>query len=94
VIVLFLVAGWVLMILARPLTRGRVALLAGMGVAFVAAMSVPGLRGFFELRLPPVLVVFAAIGIAAIAIGVLEGGWQVVEWRRRSQGLRDDPGPT
>ena len=94
VIVLFLVAGWVLMILARPLTRGRVALLAGMGVAFVAAMSVPGLRGFFELRLPPLVVVFAAIGIGAIAIGVLEGGWQIVEWRRRSRGLSDDPGPT
>jgi cation-transporting ATPase E len=94
VIVLFLVAAWVLMILARPLTRGRVALLAGMGVAFVAAMSVPGIRGFFDLRLPPVVVVFAAIGIGALAIGVLEGGWQVVEWRRRSQGLKDDPGPT
>jgi cation-transporting ATPase E len=94
VIVLFLVAGWVLMILARPLTRGRVALLAGMGVAFVAAMSIPGIKGFFELRLPPLVVVFAAIGIGAIAIGVLEGGWQIVEWRRRSQGLSDDPGPT
>jgi cation-transporting ATPase E len=82
------------MILARPLTRGRVALLAGMGVAFVAAMSIPGIKGFFELRLPPLVVVFAAIGIGAIAIGVLEGGWQIVEWRRRSQGLSDDPGPT
>ncbi len=94
VIVLFLVAGWVLMILARPLTPGRVALLAAMGVAFVAAMSTPVLREFFALRLPPVIVVLASMGIGAIAIGVLEAGWQIVEWRRRRRGLPDDPGPT
>jgi len=94
VIVLFLVAAWVLMILARPLTRGRVALLVGTGLAFVTAMSVPGLQEFFALELPPVVVVFAAIGIGATAIGVLEAGWQVVEWRRRRLGLTDDPGPT
>jgi cation-transporting P-type ATPase E len=89
VIVLFLVAGWVLMILARPLTRGRIALLVGMCLAFITAMSVPGLREFFELRLPSVVVVFAAIGIAAVAIGVLEAGWQVVEWQRRRVEARE-----
>jgi len=85
VIVLFLVAAWVLMILARPLTKARVAMLSSLGLAFVLAMSIPFTRDFFELRIPPVIVVFAAIGIAAIAIGVLEAGWQVVEWRRRKQ---------
>ncbi|HEX4868457.1 MAG TPA: HAD-IC family P-type ATPase [Acidimicrobiales bacterium] len=93
-IVLFLVAAWVLMILARPLTPGRVALLASLGLAFVVAMSVPGLREFFDLRIPPILVLFAAIGIGAIAIGVLEAGWQIVEWRRRHLGPTEDPGPT
>ncbi|MGK2949969.1 MAG: HAD-IC family P-type ATPase [Acidimicrobiales bacterium] len=89
VIVLFLVAGWVLMILARPLTRGRLALLAGMVAAFITSMSVPGLREFFELRLPSTVVVFAAIGIAALAIGLLEAGWQVVEWQRRRMEARE-----
>jgi cation-transporting ATPase E len=65
-----------------------------MGVAFVVAMSVPDLQEFFALRLPPVVVLFAAIGIGAIAIGLLEAGWQIVEWRRRRQGYPDDPGPT
>lgn len=87
VIVLFLVAAWVLMILARPLTKARVAMLTALGLAFVAAMSIPFTRDFFELRIPPVIVVFAAIGIAAIAIGVLEAGWQIVEWRRRKQSV-------
>ncbi|HLT15533.1 MAG TPA: HAD-IC family P-type ATPase [Acidimicrobiales bacterium] len=93
VIVLFLVAAWVLMILARPLTKARVAMLTALGLAFVAAMSIPFTRDFFELRIPPVIVVFAAIGIAAIAIGVLEAGWQIVEWRRRKQSVtqRSDP---
>lgn len=94
VIVLFLVAGWVLMILARPLTPGRVGLLVGVGVSFVTAMSVPVLQDFFALRLPPVVMLFAAIGIGACAIGVLEVGWQLVEWRRRHMGLPDDIGPT
>ncbi len=94
VIVLFLVAGWVLMILARPLNPARVAMLSALGLAFVVAMSVPLFREFFELRIPPVIVVFAAIGIGAIAIGVLEAGWQIVEWRRRHLGYEDDPGPT
>ena len=94
VIVLFLVAGWVLMILARPLTPGRVGLLVAMGVSFVTAMSAPVLRDFFALQLPPVVMVFAAIGIGACAIGVLEAGWQLVEWRRRHTGHPDDVGPT
>ncbi len=94
VIVLFLVAGWVLMILARPLTPARVALLVAMGSAFVVAMATPRLQEFFALRLPEPIVVFAAIGIGAIAIAILEGGWQIVEWRRRRSGLPDDPGPT
>ena len=94
VVVLFLVAGWVLMILARPLTPERVVLLVAMGTAFVIAMSVPGLQDFFALRLPPTVVLFAAIGIGACAVGLLEIGWQTVEWRRRHHGLPDDPGPT
>jgi cation-transporting ATPase E len=94
VLVLFLVAGWVLMILARPLAPGRVVLLVAMGAAFVTAMSVPGLQEFFALQLPSAIVVFAAIGIGAIAVGLLEIGWQTVEWRRRHHGLPDDPGPT
>lgn len=75
VIVLFLVAGWVLMILARPLSPARVALLTAMGLAFLVAMSAPALQEFFALELPQVLVVLAAIGIGAIAIAVLEAGW-------------------
>jgi cation-transporting ATPase E len=83
VIVLFLVGLWVLGILARPVTAWKVALLAGVSAAFVVTLATPGIREFFELRLPSTVLLLAGIGVAAIAIGVLELGWQLVGWSRR-----------
>jgi cation-transporting P-type ATPase E len=83
VIVLFLVAGWVLMILARPLTEPRVALLAALFVAFVVALATPGIREFFELQLPPLVVSMAAVGVAAVAVGLMEALWQIFGWAQR-----------
>ncbi len=86
VIVLFLVTLWILSILARPLNEWKAALLATMALAFVVALSTPGIREFFELQLAEPVVTFAAIGVAALAVGTLELGWQVLAWwtRRRS----------
>jgi len=86
VIVLFLVSLWILLILARPLNEWKAALLATMALAFVVALSTPGIREFFELQLAEPVVTFAAIGVAALAVGTLELGWQVLAWwtRRRS----------
>lgn len=83
VIVLFLVALWVLVILARPLEPARVALLAAMAAAFVVALAVPGLRDFFALELPSLVLTLAAIGVAAVAVACLELGWQLAGWTRR-----------
>ena len=47
-------------------------------VAFVVVLMVPALRQWFALVLPDALVFFAAIGVAALAAGVLEAGWQAV----------------
>jgi cation-transporting P-type ATPase E len=90
VIVLFLVAGWVLMILARPLTEPRVALLFALLVAFVVALATPGIREFFELELPPVVVLMAAVGVAAVALGVMEALWQIFGWAQRHGFAPDD----
>jgi len=83
VIVLFLIGLWVLGILARPLNAWKGALIAAMAAAFLVTLAVPGVREFFELRLPSVLVSFAGLGVAAMAIAVLEVGWQVLGWSRR-----------
>jgi cation-transporting P-type ATPase E len=83
VLVLFLVAIWVLLLLARPLNEWKTALLASMGVAFLVALVVPGIREFFELSLPPMVVTLAVIGVAAIAVALMELGWQLIEWWRR-----------
>lgn len=86
VIVLFLVTLWILLILARPLNEWKAALLATMALAFVIALSTPGIRQFFELQLAEPVVTFAAIGVAALAVGTLELGWQILAWwtRRRA----------
>src|SRR5690606_12626379 len=81
VLVLFLVALWVLVILTRPLNEWKVGLLVAVGLAFVATMSVPWSRDFFALESPPTLMTMAAIGVAAVAIAVLEAGWQLIDWR-------------
>ncbi len=90
-IVLFLVAMWVLAILARPFTPARALLVGLNGLAFVIVLIVPYLRDWFALTLPEPLVFFAAIGVAAVAAGLLEAGWQVVHLvseflKRREQG--------
>jgi cation-transporting ATPase E/undecaprenyl-diphosphatase len=60
-IVLLVVGLWVLAMLARPFTRLRGVLLAAMAAAFVGALTIPPVKRFFALEVPParVLVVIA-----------------------------------
>src|SRR5690606_15874469 len=86
-IVLFCVALWVLAILARPYTAWKVALVGSMGGLFVAALALPFTRDFFALDLPDHVTFFAALGIAAVACGVLEIGWRLAGWVDRQPNL-------
>jgi len=88
VIVLFLIGLWVLGILARPLNGWKVALIGSMSVAFLVTLATPGVREFFDLRLPSAVVAFAGVGLAATAIALLELGWQLLGWSHR-RGSRD-----
>ena len=92
VIVLFLVAMWVLVILARPFNEWKSALLGAMALTFLVTLATPGIREIFDLSLPPLVLTLAVVGVAAMAIGVLELSWQGVEWwrRRSSTGPDDD----
>ncbi|MFD9214834.1 HAD-IC family P-type ATPase [Streptomyces sp. NPDC059544] len=78
---LFLVAMWVLAIVARPYTWWRVCLVAAMGLAFLIVLMVPWLQDFFALRLVGTTMPWAAVAIAAVAAAVLELAWRWVDRR-------------
>jgi cation-transporting P-type ATPase E len=84
-ITLFLVALWVLAILARPTNPWRAGLVLAMAGAFAVIMATPGLREFFALNPPRGELVLAAIGIAAAGGFVIEMGWRVSGWVRSRQ---------
>ncbi|GFH36817.1 HAD-IC family P-type ATPase [Streptomyces pacificus] len=78
---LFLVALWVLAIVARPYTWWRVCLVAAMGLGFLIVLAVPWLQDFFALRLVGTTMPWAAVAIAATAAAVLEFAWRWVDRR-------------
>jgi cation-transporting P-type ATPase E len=94
VVTLFLIALWVLAILARPFNGWRAVLVGSMGAAFVIVLAVPGTRDYFDLPLPGGENLLLAVGIGAIACGVLELSWGAVGWIRRNTSIDLDVGPS
>jgi cation-transporting ATPase E len=89
-IVLYLVASWVLVLLARPLNEWKSIMLGALALGFVLALATRAGREFFELRLPPALETIALVGVAAVAIGLMELGWDVGDWWTKRFGSRGD----
>lgn len=77
---LFLIAMWVLAIVARPYTWWRVVLVLAMGAGFLVVLVVPWLQDFFALRLAGTQGPWTAVAVAVAASAVLE-----VVWRRVSR---------
>jgi len=92
VIVLFVVALWVLAILARPFNTWRLVLVLSMAGAFATVLLVPGLRDYFALPLPGTPMVLAALGLGAVAGGLLEIGWRFSGGRMRPDVSRPGAG--
>ncbi|AUG79158.1 metal ABC transporter ATPase [Kitasatospora sp. MMS16-BH015] len=69
---LFLVAIWVLAIVARPYTWWRLALIGTMGGAFALVLLVPWLSNFFQLSLDGTRDPWTGVGIAVVAGLLLE----------------------
>ena len=99
--VLLAVGLFLLVRLARPLTRGRRALVAALAAAYLLALVVPPARDFFLLNVPPPVVVLAAIGSASIAMWVFDWvaaaqdtwmGWLDTLSRRFRPTVRSEPG--
>jgi cation-transporting ATPase E len=72
---LFLVALWVLAIIARPYTWWRVLLVAAMGAGFALVLTIPWLQEFFQLELEGVRGPWVSAAIAVAAAAVLEVVW-------------------
>jgi cation-transporting ATPase E len=89
-ITLFLVALWVLAILARPTNPWRAGLELAMGAAFVVIMAVPAFRDFFAIEIPPGELFAAAVGIAVAGAAAIEAGWRFAGWVRSHHGPEDD----
>ena len=91
-ITLFIVAMWVLAILARPFTRWRYELVGAMAGLFLLALLVPWSRHFFALDMARPVVTATAVVIAAAAAALLEVGWRVTGWMRPPDEPRPGPG--
>ncbi|MEV7176765.1 HAD-IC family P-type ATPase [Kitasatospora sp. NPDC093679] len=78
---LFLVAMWVLAIVARPYSWWRILLIAAMGGAFALVLTVPWLSDFFQLELAGVRDPWTGVLIAGIAGVLLEISWRVIVLR-------------
>jgi cation-transporting P-type ATPase E len=81
-ITLFIVAMWVLAILARPTDFWRFGLETSMAGLFVLALIVPWSRHFFALDMAPRGITAGAVAIGAAAAALLELGWRASGWMR------------
>ncbi|MEU6991555.1 HAD-IC family P-type ATPase [Streptomyces sp. NPDC046465] len=78
---LFLIAMWVLAIIARPYTWWRICLIGAMGLGFLLVLTVPWLQDFFQLKLVGTTMPWAAVGIAAVASLAVEIVYRWVDRR-------------
>lgn len=69
---LFLIAMWVLAIIARPYTWWRLGLIGVMGLGFLLVLTVPWLQDFFQLKLVGTTMPWAAVAVAAVASLIIE----------------------
>lgn len=81
VIVLTIVGLAVLAHLSRPLFTWKGGLTGVMGGAFAGVLLIPWFRDFFQLFLPPPVVLVQALGIAAVYVLLLELAVRYVERR-------------
>ncbi|HET6952682.1 MAG TPA: HAD-IC family P-type ATPase [Acidimicrobiales bacterium] len=81
-ITLFLVALWVLAILARPTNLWRLGLESVMAGLFVVALLVPWSRHFFALNMARPAVTLTGIALGAGAGALLEVAWRWSGWLR------------
>ncbi|MBD0675974.1 HAD-IC family P-type ATPase [Streptomyces sp. CBMA156] len=78
---LFLIAIWVLAIVARPYSWWRLLLIGTMGGAFALVLLVPPLKRFFDLSLVGFRDPLTGVAIAVVCGIALEVAWRVMKRR-------------
>ncbi|WP_336216579.1 HAD-IC family P-type ATPase [Nonomuraea sp. LPB2021202275-12-8] len=71
VLALFLTTWWVLVLVARPLNRWRIALVAAMAALFALAVAVPAVRDLFALRPGDLGDGMTAVAISVVAVAAI-----------------------
>ncbi len=71
-IVLFVIALWVVVLVAQPLNTVRIVLVLAMAAGFVLVLAVPFTREFFAFTLPEAIDIVITIALALVAVGVLQ----------------------
>ncbi len=90
-IVLGAVGLFVLTLNTRPLHTWHKWLIGAMGFLLFVVFANSGWREFFELDLPPAVLVFAAIGVVALAGAVMYVGLRATGWIRQMPDLLRTP---
>jgi cation-transporting ATPase E len=90
-LVLLSIGLFALIINARPLTPWRRMLIGGMAAVFLFVLSGSRLREFFELALPPLVVLLAGVGIVGLTGGILYGSLRGLGWVQQVPGLLRSP---
>jgi cation-transporting ATPase E len=71
VLALFLTTWWVLVLVARPLNRWRIILVAAMAALFGLALALPFVRDLFALRPGDLADDLTAVGISVVAAAAI-----------------------
>jgi cation-transporting ATPase E len=90
-LVLLSIGLFALIINARPLTPWRRALIGGMAAVFLFVLTGSWLKEFFELALPPLVVLLAGVGIVGLTGGILYGSLRALGWAQQVPGLLRSP---
>jgi cation-transporting ATPase E len=90
-IVLVAIGMFALIMNSRPLTPGKRVLIGSMGALFGLILITRGMREFFELETPRLLVLLAGIGIIGITGALLYASLRSVGWLQQMPALLRTP---
>ncbi len=79
-LVLVSVGLFALIMNSRPITPGRRVLIGVMAAIFALVLLIPSWRAFYELEMPSLVIVLAAVGVVGITGAVLYGSLRALGW--------------
>lgn len=90
-LVLLALGGWIVVLLARPLTAWRTALLGLLGTLTAAILVLPAGRRFYDLRFASTPVLLGELGVVLASMVLLEVSWRIVGRRLALRQIRPRP---